>query len=244
MKVLDKTRDILDNFVSTLISALFLILFLVGIYAIFDARQVEIGAEVDEEVAELAPKESSDSEHSITELQKINPEIVAWLTIDNTHIDYPVLQTQDNTKYLTKDYRGNNSAAGGIFADYRNTLFDDDYMIIYGHRMNGDLMFSDVTKFTNEDYFNSHEKGTLYTINGAYELDIILSAKIEIANTDIYNLVMVKNEHNAEIIDELKTSAIYMREVEIADGDKLLLLSTCDRDSKHYRTVILARMRS
>ena len=87
---------------------------------------------------------AQDKEIDFDELHKINPEIKAWLKINNTEIDYPVVQTSDNTKYLTRNYRGDFATAGSIFVDYRNHGFKDDFTLVYGHRMDGKLMFGGI----------------------------------------------------------------------------------------------------
>ena len=229
-------RRHLENVVDLGSTAVFLLLFIVGFYALFDIHYVHVSAKMDEEIISLAPDEDTDVD--IAELQKINPEIKAWIKIHNTKIDYPVVQASNNTKY----YRGDYATAGSIFLDYRNNGFKDDYSLIYGHRMDGQLMFGSIIQFEQEEYFKTHEKGTLYTEDGIYDLQIMDFSVINIDHSTIYNHESNRNGVNDVIINEIHQSAHQSRYVEVTDGDKIIVLSTCDKDSKHYRNVLLAKM--
>lgn len=78
------------------------------------------------------------------------------MTIDDTNIDYPVMQGEDNNEYLNKDPFGNYALSGSIFLDRRNNPeFKDYYSLIYGHHMEHGMMFGAIDEYLNEDYFNS-----------------------------------------------------------------------------------------
>ena len=145
------------------------------------------------------------------------PHQVAWLKLDDTHIDYPVMQANDNNWYLTHDYYDNKSISGAIFLDFRNASdFSDSLTIVYGHRMNGDLMFSDVARYRDEEYLNAHKTGTLYTPAKKYGLRVVE-----------YNVVSAE--------------ADFYRTLSFGDyvTSRLLLLSTCNRGSHDKRDVLL-----
>ena len=203
-------------------------------------------AELDDEIVGISQNLNSDTEHSIAELQKINPEIVGWIRLDDTHIDMPVVWSKDgNMKYLTKNYRGDYATAGAAFVDYRNNGLEDNFSIIYAHRMYGDEMFSDVAKFVNvEGYFDGYKTGVLYTANDVYDIKIISAARPNVSTTQIYNIPHVRGSDFAQIYSILQGDVVKERDVgkNQSPGDKLLLLSTCDKDSNHYRDVILAKL--
>ena len=246
MKILEKAKDILERLIDLFSFAVFLFVALIGIYAIIDAQKVSASADLDDEIVEISQNLNNDTEHSIAELQKINPEIIGWIRIDDTHIDMPVVWNKDsNTKYLTKNYRGDYATAGAAFVDYRNNGLEDNFSIIYAHRMYGDEMFSDVAKFVNVDgYFDSHKTGTLYTVNDVYDVEIILAARPNVSTTQIYNNPQMKNSDLSKIYSIIQNAVVKERDVgkNQSPGDKLLLLSTCDKDSNHYRDVILAKL--
>ena len=235
----DNIRKHLEIIVDSVTLAVFFVLFFIGGYAIVDAALIDNGAQVDKEVLSLAPSESNDSEYDFRELKNINPDIIAWLRLDDTQISYPVLQTSDNSKYLVRDYRGEYNTGGAIFVDSRNDKVSDEYTIIYGHRMDGEKMFGQITKFEEKAFFDDHTSGTLYTEDGIYDLQVLAYAIINIGTTTLYKLDVNSNGHNDEILSEVWTSAKYRRDDIRTNENKLIMLSTCDRDSKNYRDVLL-----
>src|SRR5690625_4446140 len=82
------------------------------------------------------------------ELLKQNEDVVGWITINDTQVDYPILHSSDNVEYLTENYYGDESRAGSIFMDYRNDITSSDLnTVIYGHRMRDGSMFQQLTKY-------------------------------------------------------------------------------------------------
>lgn len=243
-RIIDKIRTGFEYILDLGMMSIFLLLFLVGLYAVYDVHQVNTSAAIDEQITELAPSAESEEEDKVdfAELKSINSEIQAWVRIDDTKIDYPIVQAKNNTKYLTRNYRGEYATAGSVFLDYRNHGFNDDLSIIYAHRMSNQLMFGGIALFNDAKYFKEHPGGTLYTPDATYDLEIMYFSVLNIDTADIYTNARRWNGHNAEIINYIKDNARQSREVEISADDKILLLSTCDKDSKHYRNVLLAKM--
>ena len=97
-------------------------------------------------------------------LKKINPDVVSWITIPGTNIDYPHLQGKDNNQYLHKDMEGRDSAAGAIFLDHGDKAdLSSRHNIIYGHHMKNGTMFKDIVKYKDQQYFDEHQDIILYT---------------------------------------------------------------------------------
>lgn len=239
-KISEKIRRSIERTVDLLSTTVFLLIFLIGFYALLDIHAVNISAKMDDEIASMAPDAEADVD--LAELKKINPEIVAWVKINDTNIDYPVVQSKNNTKYLTRNYRGEYATAGSIFLDYRNNGFKDDFSIIYGHRMDGQRMFGGISLFEQKDYFDQHKTGKLYTEDGIYDLEISDFSVVDIDRSGIYNHEGNRNGHNADIVKEIRSFAKQSRDLNYAVDDKIIVLSTCDKDSKHYRNVLLAKM--
>lgn len=239
-KNVDKIRRRIEQLVDSVSMVVFLLLFLIGLYALLDIHAVNISAKMDEEIASLAP--DADADVDLAELKKINSEIIAWVKIKDTNIDYPVVQAKDNTKYLTRNYRGDFATAGSIFLDYRNDGFKDDFSLIYGHRMDGQRMFGGISLFEQKDYFEKHKDGILYTEDGVYDLEISDFSVVDVDRTSIYNHDSNRNKRNSTVIHEVHAFAKQSRVVKYGDDDKIIVLSTCAKDSKHYRNVLLAKM--
>lgn len=141
---------------------------------------------------------------------------VAWLRLDGTHIDYPVMQASDNKWYLSHDYYGNNVASGAVFLDFRNAPdFSDGLSIIYGHRMNGDLMFSDVSKYRDASFFSNHQIGTLELLEHTIPLRVLAYREVD-ADDGLY------------------------RDLRLQGYDSpILVLSTCDRANHGRRDILI-----
>ena len=170
---------------------------------------------------------------AVQEDSPISDDMVAWITIDGTNIDYPVMQGDDNVKYLNTDPFGKYSLSGSIFLDSRNAPdFSDDYSLIYGHHMEYGRMFGALDDFLDASYLKSHSSGTLIIGKNAektYGLTVFAamraSAKDEVVfdpgKGDIRQFIM---EH---------------RETYTADtGQRILALSTCAEGDSVTRTLV------
>ena len=244
-KVAPAIRTFLEKAVELVTMALFLGLLFVGIYAFYDAQNVNDSGKLDDEIVEVAARAGITSESdnfSLDELKEINPEIVGWLKLDDTAIDYPVVQAKNNDKYLARDYKGDYATAGTPFVDYRNNKVTDAFTVIYGHRMKDSIMFSDITRFAEKWYFDRHQTGTLYTEQGKYKLEVLGFAVLNLGETDIYNINTYKGNAPAAYNTLKRDLTHIISDVDQkATGAKLILLSTCDKDARHKRDVLLLR---
>lgn len=239
---LEKAIDIADRVISALTVVFFVLLMLVGGYALLDSYLVYKSGSLPDDIAELKP--SGLQNYTLASLQEINPDIVAWIRVDGTHMDYPVVRGKDNTEYLNRDYRKEHATAGSVFLDYRNDrLFNDRYSIVYGHNMRADLMFSDIKRFENKQFFATHRSGRLWVEGRIYRMEILYYAKFNAFDNDVYNLITYRNDNAEQLIDELKRGAVNVRDDdELTVGDKILLLSTCNTMGSNDRAVLVARL--
>ena len=117
MKNAKKIIRIADKTVNWLIVLCFMPLLLYGLYGLWDSKQ--INQQADASLYETYKPNSKDF-ISFAELQKKNPEVIGWITVDGTQIDYPLVQGEDNSKYVNTDPLGGFSLSGSIFLDYNN----------------------------------------------------------------------------------------------------------------------------
>jgi len=114
--------------------------------------------------------DGSDGKQTVVDfkaLKKMNPDIVAWIRIPDTSIDYPVVQGNDDSYYLTHTFKKTEHVAGAIFLDSDNNAdFSDDKNIIYGHNMKDGSMFQGLHKYESESYLQEHNKVYLYLPDG------------------------------------------------------------------------------
>ena len=157
----------------------------------------------------------------------ITDEMVAWITIDGTNIDYPVMRGKDNTHFLNTDPCGEYSLTGSIFLDSRSSSdFSDEYSVIYGHHMDYGKMFGALDDFLSESYLESHSTGTLMLgRNGEKTCSLRVFAAMRVSAREKIVFDMDNNRirqfirSNAEVLTEESES-------------RIVALSTCaDADS-------------
>lgn len=179
----------------------------------------------------------------ISVLKSQNSDTVGWLSVKNTNINYPVVQSSNNSYYLNHDFTKKVNSMGWVFMDYRN---DADNLtkntIIYGHNVSqtSKIMFGSL-KNSLESKWYTNESNQIITFNTAKKdmsWQIFSIYKIENTNDYLYS-DFDDNDEFLNFIDMLKTRSIYDFKVEIKKEDKILTLSTCQNSGK-YRLVVHA----
>ena len=144
------------------------------------------------------PKENADGEDTeenqeeivtvdFEALKKINPEIIAWIRIPDTKIDYPVVQGTDNEFYLKHTFKKTEHVAGSIFLDKDNSPdFSNRKSILYGHNMKDGSMFQGLHKYENEQYLETHNKVYLYLPDGQSLTCSVIRCEYVNADSDIF----------------------------------------------------------
>lgn len=176
----------------------------------------------------------------------LNPDLVGWIKVNNTVIDYPVLQTPDwPNYYLRRDFNGQYSKHGAIYVtETADIKTPSDNMTIYGHKMNDGTMFADLLKYKDYDFFLENPTITFNTIYAHHDYQII-AAFVIVASEDTYFPYYTFVDGNTHEFDDYvakcKALSLYDTGVDAVDGDKLITLSTCDHVIKNGRFVIVAK---
>ena len=182
-------------------------------------------------------------EKGFYQLQQHHPDVKGWISIEGTHIDYPLLQSEDNVKYLDHNAFGDYVVTGSIFLDYRfNANFTNFNTIIYGHHVPTGDMFGDIKKFTNKDFFDTHRYGTIYYNGEEKELEIFGILEVDAYDMNIYRPLSDYIEENQAYYHYLLSKATYKRDVSVTSEDKICLLSTCFLDVTNGRHILLAKI--
>lgn len=144
-------------------------------YALWDNAQVYAAADhVQAGLLPFKPKAGEENDATFEELRAINPDVAAWVTMDNTGIDYPVLQGEENLNYLNTDVYGDFALAGSIFLDTDCSRdFTDPYSLLYGHHMENGKMFGDVDLYQDAAFFAQNTTGELVTPDRTYRLETV-----------------------------------------------------------------------
>ena len=171
----------------------------------------------------------------------INEDVLGWLTIEDTHIDYPVVQGETDMEYINKDVMGDFALAGSIFLSCLNTLdFTDRYNLVYGHHMDNGGMFGDVLEFVDSQYFESHQTGVLFLTDRSF--DIQLFACIEADGYDKLIYRVGPEYGTEELLDYLKASSTQYRDIGVTPEDQIIAFSTCVDAATNGRVVLYGRL--
>ncbi|MCR8743723.1 class B sortase [Romboutsia lituseburensis] len=176
------------------------------------------------------------------DLSSINSDYRGWININNTNIDYPILQAKDNEYYLKKDINKSNLASGSIFLDFRNNKFSDKNTIIYGHYMKNDTMFGELKYFKNPNFFNKNNKIIITTSNNKVLKYQVFSVYVTDAN-DNYIQTNFENDYKyEEFLDKISNKSLFDNNSNVNTSDRILTLSTCSYEFENARMVIHAKL--
>lgn len=175
-------------------------------------------------------------------LKEQNNETIAWLKVNNTNVEYPVVKADNNSFYLNHSFDKSKNSAGWIFADYRNKFDNTDKnIIIYGHNMRDNSMFGSLKNILNSDWYDNEENVniTLYTESEKCIYKVFSVYKIE--SEDYYIKTEFSNDSEFEkFIKTLKKRSIKDFNIDVSQDDNILTLSTCANNNK-YRIVLHAK---
>lgn len=184
---------------------------------------------------------------SFRDLLMINNDVVGWISISGTHIDYPVLLGDDNDFYLKRDIYKNETRAASIFMDYRNNVINmNKNTILYGHNLDDDTMFSELSKYVDHKVrYEFIKENNIIVFNSIYE-DMrfeIFSAYVEEVQGFQYLQTSFKTDEDfLDYVDTVTKMSLITTNVKVSADDKILTLSTCNHWFLDSRTVIHARL--
>lgn len=185
----------------------------------------------------------------LEELKKENEDIIGWIEIEDTNINYPVLQTTDNDFYLTHNYKKEKARGGSLFLDKDFDIINgSSNYLIYGHRNTQGLMFEDLLKYAKEDFYNNHRTIRFTTLNedSTYEVMSVFYSRVYYKSEQnvfrYYYFVNADSEQEyKEFVENCKKSSIYDTGVTAEYGEQLLTLSTCEYSQEDGRFVVVAK---
>jgi sortase, SrtB family len=174
-------------------------------------------------------------------LLAINPDIVGWIRIDDTDIDYPVVQSGDNQYYLNHNAEKQRSQRGAIFMDYRYTDENDNaQLVIYGHHMKDGSMFGELSKYKDAAYYQEHDKIAFEGLKepATYQ---IFSVYIYGPESRSFEYEFADAQQYQAYLDTIKRQSLYDTGVEATSDDQLLTLVTCTYEVTDARLIIHAK---
>jgi len=242
-----KNKTNIKNIFLSVLTLIFLIILVISIIYIvkwfIDGKE---NRKIVEKVSELIiiDNKENESEYKIDfeKLKEINNQIVGYLKVNGTNIEYPVVQAEDNNYYLKRNLDTEYNSGGWIFADYKNN-FDgtDKNIVIYGHNMKDNSMFGSLENVLEEEWYNNEENYIINFITEKEEQKYQVFSVYKIENEDYYINTEFKNkEEFINFTNTLKERSIKDFNVELSKEDSIITLSTCANNNK-YRVVLHAK---
>ena len=175
-----------------------------------------------------------------------NSDLVGWIKIDGTRVNYPVMQTPEWVNfYLTRDFYKKNSRHGAIYAnESANINTPSDNVTLYGHRMADGSMFASLHNYSDIEFYKKYPYITFDTLteHHTYQIMSVFRTTATLGEGFTYHTFVDGDEQSfAEYVRQCKELSFYETSVEATYGDKLLTLSTCDHSIENGRYVVVAK---
>ena len=203
-------------------------------------KNKDIMSEIKENVVINNEMDSNNEEYKIdfAKLKQKNSDAIAWIKVNGTDIDFPVVKGTDNSYYLTHNFDKEKNKAGWIFADYRNK-FDgtDKNIIIYGHNMKNGSMFASLKDVIKEEWYNNENNKYIALITENENCKYQVFSVYQIETEEYYLQTNISNFK--EFVEKIKGRSKKKFNVDIKETDSILTLSTC-ADNTKYRVVLPA----
>ncbi len=185
----------------------------------------------------------------VKELKAINQDVKGWIKIDNTNINYPILQGEDNSYYLNKNYKKEFSNQGSIFLDKDADINNvNSNIIIYGHNMKNKEMFQNLINYKDKSYYEEHKNIEIITDTESmlYEIVSVFKSRVFYKNeTNVFRYYYCKDlstkEKYDEYINNCKNIELYDTGVVPEFGEQIITLIVCEYSQQNGRMVVVAR---
>jgi len=214
-----------------------------------DDEEIVVAEEVPKDTFVLHTTQKCPIDVDFDSLKETNPDVVGWIYCEDTVINYPILQGEDDEYYLHHDLNGKSSSAGCIFVDCNNMGdFSDVNSIIYGHHMKNGSMFACLQNWENQDFYDAHKYMWIITPEANYEV-WIFSGYLTDAYSDSYLGIRNWGETAEEYIKTAQSFSDITPLVNFdtfkkcADDDqRYIMLSTCEYEFQNARYVIHGKL--
>ncbi len=176
------------------------------------------------------------------ELKEVNEDIVGWLYLPDTVINYPVVQGKDNSYYLKRLIDRTYNANGCLFVDYKNHMdFMDDNTLIYGHHMDSGKMFASLVKYKDQEFYDSHPVIYFLTEEKAYQIELFAGYTTG-TDSGAYMVSLSSREDKIDWLKEMFHQSDFYADVTLTSLDKVVTFSTCAYEFQNARYVLHGKL--
>ena len=231
-----------------ILKALYILLFItIAVFCFYKAYEIkDEQTKIKEEQTELIdiaeiPEKVEDIEEkkeviNFQELININSDFVGWIKIEDTNINYPIVQGTNNTYYLKHSFYKEYSNAGSIYMDATaNSNFSSKNTFIYGHYTSDGSMFGQIGKYMKQDFYDKHKEIYIYTSEQNYKLEVF-SVHVDKASSKSYQMNFTTDESYKDYIDLMKSYSVIKSDIEIdCTEDRIVTLYSCSHERGHAK---------
>lgn len=197
-------------------------------------------------IAQAVEDSGQCSDNKYADLYAQNNDFIGWIKIDDTVIDYPVMQSKDSPNfYLDHNFNKEYSRFGVPYMQ-ENSNLQSDNIVIYGHNMKNKSMFNELTKYKDKDFYNAHRYIQFDTLSEQRKYEVICAFKTVAYTSNgfqYYSFVNANTEEDfSAYIEKCQAFSFYDTGVNAEYGDKLITLSTCEYSQNNGRFVVVAKL--
>ena len=191
--------------------------------------------------AEQLPGETAPIEVDFEILWETNEDVVGWIYCEDTPINLPLVQAEDNDYYLHRLIDGTWNISGTLFVDYRNAgNFSDINTIIYGHNMKNKGMFGTLSNYKEQSYYEDHPVMWLLTPDENYKVELI-AGYVTPSTSEIYSFGQTEEEVLA-LAEQSIGKSTFISDFQVSQGDRYVTLSTCSYEYDNARYILIGRL--
>lgn len=235
------------------IRKIFLIVFLlilifmgvIGIKILKGLNEYSAGTDTYTEIRNIAVRNEESQTGSRIDfeaLRAVNEDVIGWLTLNNSVIDYPVVKGYDNDYYLNHLYTGEWNSLGTLFVDYRNSdLFNDQISVIYGHSMLNGSMFFILERYKRQSFYEEHKQFYFETPDKTYIFEPI-AGKVMDAKIPFLQFNFASPDEYEIYINEYIRTSTFKSESSFDKYDKTVMMIKCSDDYEDARYVLLCKV--
>ena len=165
-----------------------------------------------------------------------------WIKIDNTNINYPIVQGKDNSFYLDKDINKNYLSSGSIFMNYLNHGFNDENTVLFGHHMRNKTMFAQLKKYKEKEFFYGDNDIVIEVENGKVLKYKVFSAYVTDSKDNYIKTNFDDKDQYKEFLEDIKNKSQYKSDIDVNENDKIITLSTCSYEFNDARMVVHGKL--
>ena len=160
-----------------------------------------------------------------------------WIKINNTNIDYSIVQGKDNSFYLDKDINKNYLSSGSIFMNYLNNGFNDENTVLFGHHMRNKTMFAQLKKYKEKEFFYGDNDIVIEVENDKVLKYKVFSAYVTDSKDNYIKTNFDDKDQYKEFLEDIKNKSQYKSDIDVNENDKIITLSTCSYEFNDARMV-------